>query len=179
MSRSWSEDPRIPVQPLDADTLLRTLLQHGVEFLVIGGLAVAAHGFQRGTKDVDIVPAPDRDNLRRLYEALAELDAEPVDLGDFRPDEMPVPFTRDGLEEGGNWALRTRAGRIDVMQWVPGIEDGYASLSANAIEDQVPGVGRVRFAGYEEVVAMKRAANRPLDLADLDQLRRIREDSEA
>jgi hypothetical protein len=178
VSNNWSEDPRLPVPPLDAATILRTLIAHDVDFLVIGGLAVAAHGFSRGTKDVDVVPAPDSSNRRRLFAALEELRARPLEIGDFRAEEMPVPFTPDGLEEGGNWALTTRAGRVDVMQWVPGIENGYESLSANAIDDEVPAVGRVRFAGYDDVVTMKRTAGRPLDLADLHELEQVRGEPE-
>jgi hypothetical protein len=175
VSGSWSEDPRLPLQPLDAGTILGTLLAHDVDFLVIGGLAVAAHGFIRGTKDVDIVPAPDRENLRRLHHALAELDAEPIELGDLRPEEMPVPFTPEGLNEGGNWSLQTRAGRVDVMQWIPGIEHGYVSLRPNAIEEAVPRVGGVRFAGYDDLVTMKRMAGRPEDELDLRRLADVRD----
>ncbi len=65
------------------------------------------------------------------------------------------------------------------MQWIPGIEEGYARLRGNAIEDEVPGAGRVLFAGYDDLVAMKRTAGRPLDVADLDELERVREDPEA
>jgi hypothetical protein len=144
VSGNWDEDARVAAQQLDADTILRTLIAHGVEFVLIGGLAVAAHGFPRGTKDADIVPAPGPVNGRRLYEALVELAAEPLEIGDFRREELPVPFAPEGLEEGGNWALRTTAGRVDVMQWVPGIDEGYARLRANAISADVPGVGRVR-----------------------------------
>lgn len=179
MHSNWDESARVPPQQLDADTILRTLVEHEVEFLVIGGLAVGAHGFARGTKDVDIVPAPDRDNLRRLFAALSSLDAKPIELGDFRPDELPVPFTADGLDEGGNWSLRTTAGRVDVMQWVPGIDNGYRSLRPNAVEADVPGVGRVAFAGYDDVVVMKRTAGRPLDAADLHELQRVRKEPEA
>jgi hypothetical protein len=176
---NWNEDARVPPGQLDADEILRTLIAHEVEFLVIGGLAVGAHGYPRATKDVDLVPAPDRENLKRLYAALSELDAEPIEVGDFHPDELPVPFAPDGLEEGGNWAMRTRAGRVDVMQWVPGIDDAYPQLDANAIEDEVPGVGRVRFAGYEDLVTMKRTAGRPEDLLDLQRLESVRGDLEA
>jgi hypothetical protein len=66
----------------------------------VGGLAVAAHGYPRATKDVDIVPAPDRADRRRLYEALRSLGAQPIEVGDFRPEELPVPFNPDGLEVG-------------------------------------------------------------------------------
>jgi hypothetical protein len=174
VSGNWDESAHVPPQQLDADEILRTLLAHDVEFVVIGGLAVGAHGYPRATKDVDVVPAPQRENRRRMYAALSELGAEPLEIGDFRADELAVPFTADGLDEGGNWALRTRAGRVDVLQWIPGIEDGHAQLRANAIEADVPGVGRVFFAGYDDLVAMKRTAGRPEDELDLQRLEEIR-----
>jgi hypothetical protein len=177
VSGNWDESARARHLQLDADTILRALLAHGVEFVVIGGLAVGAHGYVRGTKDVDLVPAPDRENVRRLYAALTELRAEPMEIGDLRPDELPVPFGPEGLAEGGNWTLRTSAGRIDVLQWVPGIENGYETLRANALEVDVPGAGRVLFPGYDDLVAMKRAANRPQDRLDVETLERIREGS--
>ncbi len=70
------------VQPLE---LLRVLREHDVDFLVIGGVAVAAHGYLRATKDVDIIPRPSRENLDRLAAALETLDAT-QDLGDFRAE---------------------------------------------------------------------------------------------
>jgi hypothetical protein len=170
----WEEPPAAPdAVPLDAKTLLRTLVEADVEFVVIGGLAVAAHGYPRATKDVDIVPGPDRENRRRLFEALRTLDAQPVEVGDFRPEELPVPFSPGGLDQGGNWALRTQAGRIDVLQWLAGV-DGYPQLRAHAIEVELAGVGVVLVAGYDDLVAMKRAAGRPQDRADLAELERVR-----
>ena len=177
MSGNWDESTRVPHRQLDADTILRTLLAHDVDFVVIGGLAVGAHGFPRATKDVDVVPSPERENLRRLYAALTELAAEPLEIGDFRADELPVPFAPEGLDEGGNWAMQTAAGRVDVMQWIPGIHGGYAQLRPDAIEANVPEVGRVLFAGYEDLVTMKRTANRPEDELDLRRLAQVRGDA--
>ncbi|HVM18151.1 MAG TPA: hypothetical protein VM290_11275 [Gaiellaceae bacterium] len=159
--------------PLDAAAILRTLVEHGVEFVLIGGLAVAAHGYVRATKDVDIVPASAPDNHERLYEALLAIGARPLEIGDFRPEELPVPFTPEGLASGGNWALVTDHGRVDVMQWVSGI-DGYEQLRANAEHLELPNVGRVAVAGYEDLVAMKREARRPRDLLDLEELAAVR-----
>jgi Nucleotidyltransferase of unknown function (DUF6036) len=176
VSGNWDEAAPSSPQQLDADAILRTLLEHKVDFLVIGGLAVAAHGFPRATKDVDIVPAPEPENRRRLYDALRVLGAEPLEIGDFHADELPVPFALDGLDEGGNWALRTTAGRIDVLQWVPGVEESYERLRAQGLDVELPDVGRVRFAGYADLVAMKQAAGRPQDQRDLDELRAIRGD---
>ena len=158
---------------LDIDAILRVLVAQGVEFLVIGGLAVAVHGYPRATKDVDIVPRPEAANLERLYGALAAIAARPVELGELRPTEMPVEFGPGALALGGNWALKTEHGRIDVMQWLPGAA-AYDELDANAVAVDLRGVGTVRFAGYEDVVAMKMAAGRRQDEEDLARLREAR-----
>jgi hypothetical protein len=171
----WSEPPWWPTDELDAGTLLRALVEHGVFFVVIGGLAVNFHGFVRATKDLDIIPGPDPANARRLFDALDQLDAAPREIGDLRPKEMPVEWGPEALDHGGNWVLMTSAGRIDVLQWVSGVE-GWEELRGRAVEAELPGIGRVWFASYDDLVAMKSAANRPIDVVDLDQLRRIRED---
>lgn len=161
------------IQPLDAEALLCVLRDHGVEFVVIGGLAVAAHGYVRATKELDIVPRPEPDNRRRLFAALLSVEAEPVEVGDLAVDELPVAFAPEALDQGGNWALRTTRGRVDVMQWVAGV-GSYDELSAGALVVELPGVGEVRFAGYDDLVTMKRAAGRPEDRADLARLREAR-----
>lgn len=145
---------------------------HEVEFVVIGGFAVILHGVERATKDVDVVPEQSRENLARLWDALVDLAAFPAEQPDFRPEEMPMPFTLDGLVEGaGNWALHTRLGRIDVMQWVSGV-DSYAQLRANASSEHVPETGgTVWFAGLDDLIEMKREAGRPQDLIDITALR--------
>jgi hypothetical protein len=175
----WREPPWWPTDELDAGTLLRTLVTHEVDFIVIGGLAVMFHGYVRATKDLDIVPNPDPANTTRLFDALQELGAEPREIGDFRPDEMPVQFGPTAFDHGGNWALLTKAGRIDVLQRLSGDVQGWEDLHDHAVEADIRGVGRVRFASYEDLVAMKRVADRPEDREDLDRLERIREDSGA
>jgi hypothetical protein len=158
------------VPALDFYGLLRALAEHEVEFVLIGGFALGFHGAPRGTKDIDIVPAPDPANLRRLWEALQGLDAIPLEQGDFRPEEMPVPFSPGGLLEGGNWALKTRLGRVDVMQWVPGV-DGYEQLRAGAVAAELPELGgTIWIAGRADLLAMKREAGRPQDLIDIQAL---------
>jgi hypothetical protein len=139
---------------------------------VIGGYSLAAHGYVRGTKDVDIVPAPEKENLERLWAALVDLEAEPVETGDFRTEGMPVEFGPDALPLGGNWALRTRHGLLDVMQAVIGIK-GYTPLRARAISVNLEAVGGdVWFAGRDDLIAMKQAADRPLDRVDVARLAR-------
>ena len=161
------------IERLDIDVVLRTLCEHEVDFVVIGGLAVAAHGYVRATKDIDVVPRPDPANRRRLLAALLTLGAEPIELGDLGADELPVAFDAEGLDQGGNWALRTDRGRVDVMQWVAGVES-YAALIEGALLVELPDVGTIRFAGYAELVEMKRAAGRPEDRVDIARLREAR-----
>jgi hypothetical protein len=161
-----------PDQPPRFFALLRALADRGVEFVVIGGFAVILHGVERYTKDIDIVPESSRENLARLWDALIELDAVPAEVGDFRPEEMPISFTVEGLVEGGgNWVLHTRLGRIDVMQWVSGVDD-YEVLRARAVPTDIPEIGAtVWFAGLDDLLAMKREAGREIDLADITALR--------
>ena len=160
-------------QPLDALALLRALREHDVEFVAIGGFSLAAHGVVRGTKDLDVVPEPSRPNLERLMAALRDLGAEPLELADFRPEELPYPLSVEGLEAGGNWALATRHGRLDVMQYVEAVES-YAQLRASAEDFQLSDQGSYSFAGLDDLVAMKRAAGRPQDLIDIADLERAR-----
>lgn len=159
---------------LDPLPLLRMLVEHDVEFVVIGGFALAAHGVVRGTKDVDIVPLPTRDNLERLVRALEELDAEQRELENFRPEEIPLQLDVDALGEGGNWFLTTRFGWLDVMQFVEGVSS-YDDLRRRAVDRDLPGVPRaVWFAGRDDLIAMKRAAGRRRDLDDVAELEAAR-----
>jgi hypothetical protein len=62
------------------ERIVAALNDAGVAYVIVGGIAVAAHGVVRATRDLDLVPAPDAANLERLANALTELGAEhPVD----------------------------------------------------------------------------------------------------
>ncbi len=157
---------------LDPVPLLRHLSERGVEHIIIGGLAVAAHGHVRPSKDLDIVPASAHDNLKRLATALIDMNATDAEAGDFDPAELPISALRvDDLEQDGNFRLTTDLGDLDIFQWVKGIdaEDLYAELYPEALAGEVEGV-TVRVCGLEHLRAMKRAAGRPQDLIDLQRL---------
>jgi hypothetical protein len=160
------------MEALDPEPLLRFLHGRGVEHVLIGGVAVAAHGYRRPSKDLDIVPSPDRGNLARLADALRALHARPAELGDFDADEMPMDATRTGdLGLGGNFRLETDLGALDVMQWISGVDadDLYAELDRDALAFQLDGVP-VRYCSLAHLRAMKSAAGRPRDLDDLEHL---------
>src|SRR6266498_439834 len=65
-----------PERPLDLLRVLEVLARHRVQYLVIGGVAVQVHGHRRTTKDLDLVPSPEPDNIARLAAALEELQAQ-------------------------------------------------------------------------------------------------------
>ena len=159
-------------EALDPLPLLRFLHERGVEHVVIDGFAVNAHGFIRVTKDLDTVPSPDRENLHKLAAALKDLDATILETEDFDLDELPAnPTKADDLAMGGNFCLRTKLGRLDLMQWIAGIdsEDLYATLHAEALTGDLDGVP-VSVCGLAHLRAMKSAAGRPQDLEDLRRL---------
>jgi len=158
---------------LDIRGLLGELVQDGVEFLIIGGVAVGYHGHIRATKDVDVVPAPDPANLERLAHVLERLEARVEGAEEFDAGELPNPLDPHALAQGGNWVLLTRLGRLDIMQWIG--EDGlWESLSPAAIEDEIGGLP-VKMVSYEDLVQLKEKAGRPEDLSDLQRLRQARE----
>jgi len=153
-----------PPAMFEPDDLLLTLTSAGVEFVVIGGIAVGVHGFARATKDLDIVPAPSPENMERLARVLVEIQAQHVGLGDD-----PVQ-----LAEGANFRLETIRGPLDILQWVAGIETdlAYLELAPKAMPVKFRDT-QIRVCGLEHLRAMKRAAGRPQDLEDL---RRLGED---
>jgi predicted nucleotidyltransferase len=160
------------VPELDIQGIIERLAEAGVEYIVIGGVAVGFHGYVRATKDLDIVPAPDSGNLERLAAVLRALEAELDGAGDFKAGELPDPLDPATLALGGNWVLQTRLGRFDVMQGL-GDTPLWEMLSPAAVEVDMDGLV-VKVAGYEDLVALKRLASRPSDLEDLERLRQAR-----
>lgn len=157
---------------LDIQGLLEQLAAAAVDYIVIGGVAVGFHGYVRATKDLDVVPAPDRQNLERLAALLRSLNAELDGAGDFDAGELPDPLDPEVLAQGGNWVLQTRLGRFDLMQW-QGERELWEMLSPAAVEVDLDGVP-VKVAGYDDLVALKKQAGRPGDIEDLERLRQAR-----
>lgn len=180
MSRGRRSSPGAPMPAVpDIPAVLSGLLAYQCRFVVIGGAAVAYHGFLRMTKDVDIVPEPSEENLKRLWEALCAMDATPLAVGDLRPEEMPVPWSLEALLERGNWDLATRHGRVDILQYVEGkleTEEDYFALEERASVSDL-GFGPVSFVGFDDLVDLKRLAGRDQDLTDIRALHEARGDT--
>lgn len=151
--------------PLRAIDLIGVLAAHHVDYVVIGGFAAIAHGSPRATRDLDIVAAPDNDNLARLLAALRDLEADRL-----LPDRPPHPVTTADVATLalGTLHAATRAGALDVVGRPAGAP-AYEQLAAHAVAVLV-GEHEVRVAGLDHLIAMKRAAGRPLDLQDIADL---------
>lgn len=149
----------------DLRSLLETLHQHDVSFVVIGGVAVGAHGFVRGTEDLDVVPDPDPDNLKRLTVALEALEATLPTVGGRQFD----PSSDAGvIQRGGNVTATTRFGALDVVQLARGVPS-YSELDEDAIESDMLGIP-VRICSLARLRQMKQAQNRTRDQLDLENL---------
>lgn len=149
---------------LDPEPLLRLLAQAGVDFLVIGGVAVAVQGYGRSTKDLDIVYATNAANLERLGEALVSLGAR------LRGIAEDVPFVPDArtLKRTTILTLETPLGGIDLLVDPDGAAR-YEEMRERADVVELDGV-KIRVVSLEDLLSMKRAAGRPQDIADIDAL---------
>jgi hypothetical protein len=149
-----------PDTPLDAERILRALADHGVDYVLIGGLAVQTHGHVRTTNDADLIPAPDPANLKRLAGALRSLDARVLN-----PGEEDTLVTAKMLPRATIWQFVTRDGGVDVMHEVPGSRS-YAELSDRALRVHLGDI-EVPVVDLDDLIQMKLARGRPVDIADV------------
>jgi len=171
----------VPDADFQPSALLEALARHGVDFVLIGGMAGVARGSSYVTLDVDVAYDRSRDNLERLAGALRELGAT---LRGAPPD---LPFLLDArtLENGANFTFDTRFGPLDILSDPDGAPPYDQLREAAGSELLVEGV-RIRVASLDHLIAMKEAAGRPKDLLAAseyrvisDELRRPRDDDAA
>jgi predicted nucleotidyltransferase len=142
----------------DFREFLRLLVDHEVEFMVVGGHAVSHHGYPRFTHDVDVVVDPSRENAERLIAALDDFGFGALDL-------TAAEFTRDTTV-----VLGRAPHEIDIMTFVKGVE--LKSAWDRRSYGSLDGVS-VPFIGKDDLIANKRAVGRPEDLADVARLTRV------
>ncbi len=154
----------------DALSLLRVLHEEGVEFVVIGGVAARAHGSPSLTADLDICHARTRSNLEALARALQRLRAT---LRGVEPG-LPLQLDATTLQLGDHFTFTTAAGDLDCLA-TPSGTGGYDDLARQAAAMDIAGMP-VKIAALEDVMRMKRAANRPKDRIELEVLGALRDE---
>jgi len=154
--------------PLDAGQILRRLVERGVDFVVIGGIAAVLQGSARNTFDLDICFATDDANLAGLGDVLLALDARLKGVADDVPF-VPGPRTLRQIEL---LTLVTSLGELDVLTRPPGAPP-YQDLRRHADRYDLGGFN-VSVASVDDLITMKQAAGRPKDLLDIEELEAIK-----
>ena len=143
----------------DPEAVLRALDRHGVEYVVIGGVAAAALGSPSHSDDLDICHDPDPDNVARLETALAEVGARSVTWNVV-----------------GRASVETDAGRVDCIAQPYGTR-GFVELCRTADEVEIDDL-HVRVASIDDLMLMKIAAGRLQDRVHLENLGALRDELE-
>ena len=147
---------------MDTEKLLKLLKENKVIFLVIGASAFPVYGYARATLDIDIFIKPNLENTRRLIKALKEFGYDLTDLkpGDFLENKI---------------LIRQYAVEADFHPFVKGIT--FDEVWKNRVPAKF-GETRVNFPSLDDMIKMKKAAGRAIDLEDLKFLKRIKEKKE-
>lgn len=157
----------------DFERLLKTLAEHRVECILIGGVAATAHGSSRLTQDIDVVYSRSSENIDRLVEAIAGLHPYPRGA----PPGLPFHWDRPTIERGLNFPLTTDVGDLDLFGEIVG---------GGAYEDLLPHTLKIKPFGVEclcldleFLIRVKRAAGRPKDLEAIAELEAILQERDA
>lgn len=140
-------------------SLLAAFLEQGVEYAVVGGVAVNAYGYLRATNDLDVFIRPTEENARAAFEALrmlgAPLDgAEPTDL----------------LNDADNLRFGPAEDHVDILASIG--EMPFEQVWRNRVEARVEGLA-IPFISKADLIENKRKVGRLRDLADVEELERI------
>lgn len=140
----------------DFKDLLELFNSHKIEYLIVGGYALAHHGAPRYTGDIDLFVKPDSDNAKRIIKA----------LDDFGFGSLGLT-KEDFIEPGQIIQLGKPPGRVDIITSISGVT--WDEANNGKIEGTCGGVP-VHFVGREQFVKNKTATGRAKDLADLEAL---------
>lgn len=161
--------------------ILKVLNDADVRALVVGGLAVNAHGYLRFTKDADLAVELLPENIKRAFQALASLGYRPrvpITASQFADPAMRESWIRDkGMKVLQFASDAHRETPIDVFVIEPfDFDEEYRRALSDVIE--IPGQESVlaRYVAIPALIAMKEAVARPLDLDDINHLRWIQEE---
>jgi hypothetical protein len=150
--------------------MLSALVEAGVELVVVGGVAGAAHGAARSTYDLDVVYRRTPENFRRMVAALSE--HSPYLRG--APPGLPFVWDEATITRGLNFTLTTSLGDLDLLGELAGGGD-YDALIPHSVSMEMFGLSCLVL-DLEKLIQVKRAAGRPKDLEAIAELEAILEE---
>lgn len=154
--------------------LFRALAEHKVRYVLVGGLALNLHGVERATMDVDLAVALDETNLAAALDVAEQLDLVPVAPVALRDAANPAKLEQWRRDKNMiAFGLRPRIGTGPVVDLLTTLPFSFELLLQRAIS-RVVGDVTVTVACIDDLIAMKKAAGRPIDLADVTSLESLK-----
>ena len=144
---------------MDTESLLRSLKEHKVKFVIIGATAFPVYGYSRATLDIDIFIRPERANAEKTLVALKSFG---YDVRDVTVDEL---LTKKIL-------IRQYLVETDIHPYVKGVS--FDDVWINKVKSKF-GDTFVWFASLDDLIKMKKAAGRPKDIEDLKYLIKLKD----
>jgi len=154
---------------IQLEPILKSLTENEVEFVVIGGVAITAHGSAYLTKDLDFCYLRSNENLKKIVDALSDFAPR------FRgfPENLPFTFDISTLKNGTNFTFTTNVGDIDLLGEVAGVGN-YQDVLNSSEYKELFGM-QIRILNLDGLINAKRAAGRTKDLLVLPELEALRE----
>lgn len=145
----------------DYRDMIECLQREGVEFMLVGGYAVALHGWPRTTFDIDFWIMANPQNAAAVMRALKAFGAPLMDLTE-------EDFHRPGMV----FQIGTEPQRIDILSAVSGV--AYEDAVSRALKMEVDGL-TLKVISLDDLIANKRASGRPKDIVDAMTLEKLKE----
>ncbi len=150
----------------------RRFSEAGVDFVIVGGIAIRSHGGNYLTEDLDICYSRIRGNLKKIAEVLAPLKPRPRGMD----ENLPYIFDWTTLQHGTNFTFKTSMGDVDLLGEVKGLGN-YDDLVDHSITVDLDGYS-TRILSIPSLIIAKKAAGRPKDEAGLQVLYAIQESAQ-
>ena len=154
---------------IQLEPILKSLTEAEVEFVIVGGVAITAHGSAYLTQDLDFCYLRTNENLKKIVESLSEFSPR------FRgfPENLPFVFDISTLRNGTNFTFKTQIGDVDLLGEVAGVGN-YKDVFENSEFKELFGF-QVRVLTIDGLIKAKTAAGRTKDLLVLPELEALRE----
>ena len=160
-------------------SIVKSLNDAGVKYLIVGGLAVNAHGFARLTVDVDLVIGLEKENIitgLRVLNSIGYQPSIPVSAEEFANPENREAWRKDkGMLVLKMWSDENKRTPIDIFVYEPfSLSEELKSAKWDWISDNV----QAPFVSLNTLLAMKRDAKREKDLLDIAALQKLYQSNE-